>query len=197
MSNLINTIDCFFSVIIELNLINIQQDLEHRYNDLNINFNIPEEIHRYFIHFKEEINIETGYSSLNLFSLNELKVKQDAYLPPISNNLWSYFKAGHQLSCIAIAEKDDDPIIIDITNEGYPVYASYESGDFIKIANTFYDFLLALTEAIKIIYNEFNVYDIKGEEFDIKQEFCSRIEEVILPILGIDNYKSFFAYMYG
>jgi len=85
-------------------------------------------------------SIELGVSPMNLWSFENLNIRQEGFRWTIVDNCRVKNPSWDE-SWLVIADKDDDPIVVVTNKNNSPVIASYEAGDFSPIAGSFADFL--------------------------------------------------------
>ncbi|MEW5547913.1 hypothetical protein [Pseudomonas soli] len=145
----------------------------------------------------ENVKFETGLTPLKLVGLDQLKGAQVGYR-------WSNTRSGHVLNpgwpqeyVVVMDDSGGGKPIVAVTDEaGTPVYASYDTLSPFKIAESMADFLLALAKLTEIVYGEYNVFDVFDDD-GVVDGFMERLEEDILPIVGLDNFNRFVDYFYG
>lgn len=145
-----------------------------------------------------DIKIDTGFSPLKIISIHDLQTSQIGYRWVFKNNI---LERNDSWPAEYIVIADDfgggKPIIAATNESGTPIYARYSSGNPFKIANNITDFLKALTMLIEIIYGHFNIFEMTDDNDDILPEFIQMIEKKITPIVGNENFDSFYEYFYG
>ncbi|ERT10542.1 hypothetical protein LGZ99_22550 [Photorhabdus temperata] len=160
-----------------------------------------EEINFFFNKFEPiNIKIETGITPITFFEVEKIEQAQYGYRwikdsASISDNpKWS---KNH------LVFMDDfgggKPIIAITDIKGTPIYANYSVGEPFKIADSLADFFLSIAKLIEIVYGKFNIFDIgdNNDDDELSSEFIDIITNEIKPIIGSNNFESFFDYFYG
>lgn len=145
----------------------------------------------------ENVKFETGLTPLKLVGLDQLKGAQVGYR-------WSNTPSGQVLHpgwpqeyVVVMDDSGGGKPIVAVTDKaGTPVYASYDTLSPFKVAESIADFLLALAKLTEIVYGEYNVFDVFDDD-GVVDGFMERLEEDILPVVGLDNFNRFVDYFYG
>lgn len=130
--------------------------------------------------------IETGFTPIKLFSASQLDKAQVGY-----ENFPKEF-------LVFADDNGGGKPIIAVTNQvGTPVYANYDTEEPFAIADDLGCFFLAMSELIKIVYENFEIFDIADENDELKPDFIKESEERLIPVLGNEMFSAFFDYFYG
>ncbi|MCI1694285.1 hypothetical protein [Aneurinibacillus aneurinilyticus] len=101
-------------------------------------------------------------------------------------------------SWVVIADKDDDPIIVDTSQRNSPVLASYETSEVFYISDSLHRFFEAISVVLEVIYKNFSGEIMDPETFDIKNDFIAVLEEELIKVLNNEEHVSnFMNYLYG
>ncbi|MCC8376498.1 hypothetical protein J8V17_21640 [Photorhabdus bodei] len=156
----------------------------------------------FFLNKFEPINIkiETGITPITFIEIGKIEQAQYGYRwikdseSILDNPKWS---KNH------LVFMDDfgggKPIIAITDIKGTPIYANYDVGEPFKIADSLADFFLSIAKLIEIVYGKFNIFYIGDDNDDdeLSSEFIDMITKEIKPIIGSNNFESFFDYFYG
>lgn len=134
----------------------------------------------------KELKIETGFTPIKLYSVTDLEKAQTGY---------NYFPENYLV--IGDDVGGGKPIIAIVDIENTPIYANYHVGEPFKIADSFCDFIKALTILINSVYDNYNIFDIADDNDEIKNDFIEELKEKISPIIGSNNFNAFYDYFYG
>ncbi|GGG10776.1 hypothetical protein GCM10010912_63970 [Paenibacillus albidus] len=105
-----------------------------------------------------------------------------------------YWKEGWQL----IALHNGEPVIASTHEAGTPVYAGYESGLPLPVADSFAGFLTALGAALQVEYGEWSGKEAYDEEtFEWSAVFLQEVADAVTPYAGEQNLASFMKFFYG
>lgn len=132
------------------------------------------------------LKIETGFTPVKLYAVNELEKAQVGYSCFPDN----YLVIGDDLG-------GGKPIIAVIDRENTPVYASYDVSEPFKIADSFADFISSLANLIELVYGSYDIFDVADDNDELKDEFIEELKSSISPIIGSENFDTFFDYFYG
>jgi len=134
----------------------------------------------------EGLKIETGFTPIKLHSVNELEKAQTGY---------SYFPDNYLV--IGDDLGGGKPIVAVVDTDNTAVYANYDVGEPFKIANSFSDFIMSLTNLIDLVYGSYDIFDVADDNDELKNEFVEEARASISPVIGDDNFNAFFDYFYG
>ncbi|WP_334072025.1 hypothetical protein [Paenibacillus sp. A14] len=144
-------------------------------------------------HQLDVLNIEIGGAPVYLYPLDLLAARQNGFRwigrqePFKENPKWNP-------SWVVIADKNDDPIIVDTAKKGSPVYASYEGGDEFPLCDslaTFFDALAIILETV----NKFDGDVIDEETLEVKSDYVETLEPLLEEVIGPEYTKNMFEYL--
>lgn len=134
----------------------------------------------------EKLKIETGFTPIKIYSVTELAKAQSGY---------TYFPVNY------IVIGDDygggKPIIAIVDGKLTTIYANYDVGVPLKIADSFSSFILSLTELIDLVYGDYNIFDIADDNDEVNKDFIAELKKRIVPLIGTENFIAFYDYFYG
>jgi len=145
------------------------------------------ELHYFYKNYNPEgLKIETGFTPIKLHSVNELEKAQTGY---------SYFPDNYLV--IGDDLGGGKPIVAVVDTDNTAVYANYDVGEPFKIANSFSDFIMSLTNLIDLVYGSYDIFDVADDSDELKEDFIEKLRVSISPVIGKENLDAFFDYFYG
>ncbi|HHK9551664.1 TPA: hypothetical protein ACQZHX_000982 [Enterobacter sichuanensis] len=134
----------------------------------------------------EKLRIETGFTPIKIYSVNELTKAQSGYeyLPD------NYLVIGDDLG-------GGKPIIAVIDEGNSSVYASYDVIEPFQIASSLSGFIFSLAELIDLVYGHYDIFDIADDNDEVKDNFIDELRKRIVPLIGNENFNAFYNYFYG
>jgi len=187
MTNISDAVDNFILICNKYSILRILKEEIKNHDNIKNSITLSHELKTYYnMLMPDQMKIETGFSPIRLFSVDKLKDAQIGYQSLPTNYLVFADDLG-----------GGKPICAILDEPGTPVYANYDTGVPFKISDDFSTFIQSLTELVDIVYGQFDIFDIADDNDTIKVEFVDAIKLRIEPIIGHDNFNSFYEYFYG
>ena len=158
-----------------------------------------EELDYYFSNFNPvDVKIDTGMSPIKLIGLRDLMEGQAGYRWTIKNGK-TVDLAKWNSESIVIGDDfgGGNPIIVNSSIAGSPVFTTDVGIEPLEIAGNFEDFIRALSGLIDIVYGSYHIFDVCDDDENVKEDFTNLLKTRISPILGEENFYKFHDYFYG
>lgn len=86
---------------------------------------------------------------------------------------------------VVIADRNEDPIMVDTSKPGSPVLARYEMNDFTMIAKSLAEFFEVLSIVIEVTYKKYHGEIMNDDGFEISEKFLDDLRIALGTILDV------------
>lgn len=187
----------------------IVECLNDSVEDVHAQIPLSPELIYFYSHFKmngpirqdghqlHRISIDIGNGNLYLSEPVHLYHRQLGFrwvgssAPYEENPMWN-------ASWVVIADKDDDPIIVDTSQRNSPVLASYDAREVFSIADSLAQFFAAIAVVLKVLHERFAGEIMDEETCEIEGEFLNVLTEELMKVLNNQEHVQYLIdYLYG